>query len=592
MIGQTEILSNSFTMLRTEHNKLFIGRNGNKINYQHWPSEQRNDASSTSVIIFFHSKKEMSQIVLNLIEKLNLPSYHFFSLEIDQHDLMENKPSNTPCISRFVEDIHYFIEHLKLHYSFQEQNMAVLAGGAHAVIMASWITDYVPNIRAVVLLAPLFYFKTHHKALLLAKEIAYQINKRSITKFIKHSMPTDLGIIDHFIEQHYSQRFLYDLFYTGKRILRNAFSWFVPTQLFLSTNEHFFHMPSQIEFYTQIATHKKVLDILPSYPYPASSTQQNDDVINRIRYFLVDCFNQMTITPSLFDSYKQGPTKAEYDRLNRPEPDFLKRCYWSVNRFALKHIGKYATGIRIGLETGFDSGASMDHIYKNQASGSHYLGKMLDRYYLNNPGLHCTRLREKNVESVIIETINRLSQEHKSIRILDVAAGHGLYIFNSIKSIDYPIEHILMRDYVASNVENGNQRLKKEKLDNIAIFEQGDAFSADDLALLPKDRTLTIVSGLYELFSDNRMVLISLKGIANATELGGYIIYTTKLWNPELEYMARVLPSHNQGKPWLLRRRTQLEIDQLVTSVGFKKITQRIDPWGIFSVSLAQKQMQ
>ena len=38
-----------------------------------------------------------------------------------------------------------------------------------------------------------------------------------------------------------------------------------------------------------------------------------------------------------------------------------------------------------------------------------------------------------------------------------------------------------------------------------------------------------------------------------------------------------------------MRRRTQAEMDQLVATAGFRKIEQRIDEWGIFSVSMAQR---
>ncbi len=38
-----------------------------------------------------------------------------------------------------------------------------------------------------------------------------------------------------------------------------------------------------------------------------------------------------------------------------------------------------------------------------------------------------------------------------------------------------------------------------------------------------------------------------------------------------------------------MRRRTQAEMDQLVARAGFRKVAQRIDPWGIFTVSLAQR---
>jgi hypothetical protein len=36
-----------------------------------------------------------------------------------------------------------------------------------------------------------------------------------------------------------------------------------------------------------------------------------------------------------------------------------------------------------------------------------------------------------------------------------------------------------------------------------------------------------------------------------------------------------------------MRRRTQAEMDQLTAHAGFRKIAQRIDEWGIFTVSLA-----
>jgi len=38
-----------------------------------------------------------------------------------------------------------------------------------------------------------------------------------------------------------------------------------------------------------------------------------------------------------------------------------------------------------------------------------------------------------------------------------------------------------------------------------------------------------------------------------------------------------------------MRRRTQEEMDQLVAEAGFEKIDQRIDGWGIFTVSLARR---
>jgi hypothetical protein len=38
-----------------------------------------------------------------------------------------------------------------------------------------------------------------------------------------------------------------------------------------------------------------------------------------------------------------------------------------------------------------------------------------------------------------------------------------------------------------------------------------------------------------------------------------------------------------------MRRRTQAEMDELARAAGFEKLREEIDPWGIFSVSLARR---
>ena len=71
---------------------------------------------------------------------------------------------------------------------------------------------------------------------------------------------------------------------------------------------------------------------------------------------------------------------------------------------------------------------------------------------------------------------------------------------------------------------------------------------------------------------------------------GGCLVYTGQPWHPQLELIARALTSHRAGQAWVMRRRTQAEMDQLVEAAGFRKLRQRIDPWGIFTVSLAVRE--
>jgi hypothetical protein len=121
------------------------------------------------------------------------------------------------------------------------------------------------------------------------------------------------------------------------------------------------------------------------------------------------------------------------------------------------------------------------------------------------------------------------------------------------------------------------------------VFEQGDAFDADAVAALDPAPTVAVVSGLYELFADNDLVARSLDGLSRAVRPGGWLVYTCQPWHPQLELIARALTSHRQGRAWVMRRRTQGEMDQLVARAGFRKVEQRTDEWGMFTVSLAQR---
>ena len=171
------------------------------------------------------------------------------------------------------------------------------------------------------------------------------------------------------------------------------------------------------------------------------------------------------------------------------------------------------------------------------------------------------------------------------MRILDVATGCGRYVLDVLK--DEKNATALLRDFTPANVEQGREIARSMGLADRVTFEQGDAFDEEALAKITPAPTIAIVSGLYELFGDNEMVLRSLRGIARAMTEGGYLVYTGQPWHPQLEMIARVL-TNRDGKPWIMRRRTQEEMDDLVRAAGFRKIDMEIDRWGIFTVSLAK----
>jgi hypothetical protein len=245
----------------------------------------------------------------------------------------------------------------------------------------------------------------------------------------------------------------------------------------------------------------------------------------------------------------------------------------------------------------------LDYVYENRARGKLFVGKLMDRVYLNSAGWAGIRQRKLNVERLLHEAIERVSETGTPVHILDVATGQGRYVIDALTSsvtIGHRLQRVeqnrrlksvpptaLLRDYDSANVEAARALAADCGLRGVTC-EQADAFNEASYASLNPRPNIAIVSGLFELFSDNALVRRCLDGIAEAIDEEGYLIYTGQPWHPQLEMIARVL-TNRDGQPWIMRRRTQVELDELVREASFEKIRTRVDKRGIFTVSLAKR---
>ncbi len=146
---------------------------------------------------------------------------------------------------------------------------------------------------------------------------------------------------------------------------------------------------------------------------------------------------------------------------------------------------------------------------------------------------------------------------------------------------------VLLRDRDPGNLLAGKE-LARTMLQSNVKTSLADAFDRDSLLSITPAPSIVIASGIYELFPDNQPILESLGGITGVLQDNGYLLYTCQPWHPQIELIARVLINRD-GKPWIMRRRTQAEMDALVRTAGLKKVDTVIDSQGLFSVSVAQK---
>ncbi len=562
--------------------------------YRHWPATA---GTRRGAILLFHRGHEHSGRIAHLVDELNLPGFDFFAWDARGHGRSPGERGFSPSLGTSVRDVQTFVDHLRQEFGVAIEDVYVIAQSVGAVLISTWVHDYAPKIRGMSLASPAFKVKLYVPfaipglKLMSAIRGHFFVNSYVKARFLTHD-PARIASYnsDPLITRPISVNILLGLYDTAKRIVADAHAITVPTQLLISGADWVVHYKPQIEFYERLGTKVKTKIELPGFYHDTLGELDRDKATGAIREFLLARFNQRENLPDLLLADRSGPTFDEASALARPLSLLSPRgLYWAFTRANLRLGGLLSRGIRLGHETGFDSGSTLDYVYRNRPEGMRFFGRLIDRIYLNSIGWRGIRQRKLHVEELIREAMQKLNAEDKKINVMDIAAGHGRYVLDAVAVSAIKPDSILLRDYSDINVSNGNKLITERKLELRARFVQADAFDRDNLATVEPKPNVGIVSGLYELFPDNDMVSRSLSGLADAIEPAGYLIYTGQPWHPQLELIARALTSHRQGQAWVMRRRTQAEMDQLVESAGFRKIAQRIDEWGIFTVSLAQR---
>ncbi|MGH6960092.1 MAG: class I SAM-dependent methyltransferase family protein, partial [Dongiaceae bacterium] len=224
--------------------------------------------------------------------------------------------------------------------------------------------------------------------------------------------------------------------------------------------------------------------------------------------------------------------------------------------------------------------------YENRARGCTPVGRLLDRLYLDTIGWATIRRRKVHLEDLLEATIRQQFPD-RPVHIVDIAAGPGRFLLDTIRKLGPQTISAELRDRDPHGLAAGRDLAHRMAIEGVRYVE-GDAFDPQSIAGIAPRPDIVVVSGLYELFSDNEMILRSLRALAAAVKDGGFLLYTNQPWHPQIELIARVL-TNREGKPWLMRRRTQAEIDELVALAGFAKQEMRVDEHGIFTVSLARR---
>ena len=579
--------------MRQAIEKEFTSFDGTPLFYRHWPAA----ATGKRAIVLFHRGHEHSGRLQHVVDELDLPDHAMFAWDARGHGRNPGERGYSPSIGTSLKDVDCFIRHICTTYDIDISDIVVVAQSVGAVLAAAWVHDYAPRIRGMVLASPAFKVKLYVPfarpglRLLHALRGKFYVNSYVKAKYLTHD-PARIASYnsDPLITRPIAVNILLGLYDTAERLVADAGAIETPTQLLISGADWVVHHGPQHRFFERLGSRVKERHVLEGFYHDTLGEKDRHLALEKARTFIEKLYAEAPAAPDLLQADQWGYTKNEYNALTSPLSLTSPRgVLFALMRANMASFGRLSSGVSLGFATGFDSGSTLDYIYRNHAAGITPLGRLIDWFYLNAIGWRGIRVRKQHLERALQETVARLQQEERPVRVLDIAAGHGRYVLEALHDISTNVTSILLRDYSPINVEAGKRLIEEKGMGELAHFEQGNAFDEQSLATVTPRPTLAVVSGLYELFPENAPISASLSGLAQAVEPGGYLVYTNQPWHPQVEFIARVLTSHRDGRPWIMRRRTQAEMDQLVEAAGFDKIDEYADDWGIFTVSVAKR---
>ncbi len=569
---------------RSSEHRLTLS-DGSDLYYRVWLPER----PTAKALLLFHRGHEHSGRWQETVAALGLEDVAVFAWDQRGHGRSPGARGSAPDVATVVHDVEEWVRHLVEIHGIEVRDTVVLAHSLGAVLATAWVHDYAPPIRGLVLAAPAFRVRLYVPfAVPLLRLRQALFGPGYVQSFVRAGMLThdpeqaEDYRRDPLIFRRIAVKMLLDLHDTSTRLLADAGAVTVPLLVLAAGKDWLVQESAQRRFVERVSSPIKRFEVLPGFGHALFHEKDRQMVVEKVRDFIDERLAAPAASVSLADADRRGWTHDEYQRLRGPGGRRFAPVRW-----LLKGPGRLSRGIDLGWKHGFDSGVVLDYVYENRARGLTPLGRLIDRIYLSAIGWRGIRARRALLEKALRATLEQTHAAGRPVRLLDVASGPGRYVLETIRQLPtIPISAIL-RDNRQENLDAAARLRDRLGLANVTVAH-GDAFDRVALAAVAPRPTVAVVSGLYELFADNTLVLHSLRGLADALEPGGLLLYTNQPWHPQVEFIARVL-TNREGRPWIMRRRTQAEMDELLRLAGFEKVSQEIDRWGMFTVSVARR---
>ena len=364
-------------------NLFFNTFDGNKIFYRKWNFEK-----DKKTLIIIHRGHEHSERLNILTQDEKFLKYNIFAYDLRGHGYTKIKSS--PNSMDYVRDLDSFVKHIKSEYQIKEEDIFIIANSIGGVILSAYVHDFVPNIAGIALLAPAFEIKLY---IPFAKQLVTLLTKikkdAKVMSYVKAKVLTHDGEeqnkynSDKLINKEINAKLLIDLADMGKRLVEDSMAIELPTIIFSAEKDYVVKNSAQKKFFLNLSSKKRKFIELENFYHGIIFEKERQKVYKMLDDFIQDVFKNQNTT---LDVSPRDFSRKEYERIALKEYPLTEKIFYSIQKFSMRTFGFLSKGRSLGLKYGFDSGISLDYIYKNQANGKLLIGKFIDRFYLNQIG--------------------------------------------------------------------------------------------------------------------------------------------------------------------------------------------------------------
>ncbi|WP_017912628.1 alpha/beta hydrolase, partial [Xanthomonas sp. SHU 166] len=295
--------------MRQVNESEFASFDGTRLFYRHWPATT--PAAPPRAVVLLHRGHEHSGRVMHLAEELGLDECALFAWDARGNGRSPGARGDAPGFSALVRDLDRFVAHIGEVHGIAVQDIVVVAQSVGAVVASTWVHDYAPPLRALVLASPAFKVKLYVPfarpglALMQTLRGNFFVNSYVKPQWLTHD-PARVESYrnDPLITRPISVRVLLGLYAAADRVVGDAQAITVPVQLLVSGSDFVVHRGPQDRFYERLSSPVKERHLLPGFFHDTLGERDRAPALAQIRRFVRERFAEVPALPSLRQAHR------------------------------------------------------------------------------------------------------------------------------------------------------------------------------------------------------------------------------------------------------------------------------------------------